>query len=586
MKPQIKLEKKFQELFDNINYAIAVYEARRDGQDFIFKYFNRQAELIDNIRKKDLIGQSVLKMFPGVKDLGLFAVFQQVWKTGIPEHLPVSLYEDNRLTGWRENFIYRLSTGEIVAAYTDETETRLTMENLQKSKKQIDLIINSFKGFIYTVSSDYKIEFMNKALIKDVGQDALGKNCYELIHGFKDKCSWCPQDKVLSGKTVSFESKSPKNNKWYYYIASPGLDSVGKISGQQVIVIDINDRKISEQKIAETQKKLQLENKLLKSASVNRYGLANIVGQSIKMQEVYNLILEVTSSDASVLIHGESGTGKELVANAIHTLGERKNQPFLPVNCGGIPENLIESEFFGYKKGAFTGANIDKSGFLEIADKGTLFLDEIGEINLNMQVKLLRAIDGDGHTPLGSSMPVKTDIRIIAATNKDLDALVKKGFMRPDFFYRINVVPIHLPPLRKRREDIVLLIYHFLKKFSTGKTLPHIPPKIMKALENHDWPGNVRELQNIIHRYIALNRLDVFDSFGMANDENKPLQEIEPDLNDKGLNLQGSIQNYEKKIIALYLKKNQWKQGKVASILGINRKTLFSKIKKYGITKF
>ncbi|MCP4553301.1 MAG: sigma-54-dependent Fis family transcriptional regulator, partial [Bacteroidetes bacterium] len=499
MKSQIKPDKNYQELLDNINIAIAIYEVSQNGQDFIFKYVNSQAAKIDNIPKDNLLGQSVLKIFPNIKDFGLFSVFQRVCKTGMPEHFPVSLYEDNRLTALREYFVYPLSTGEIVAVYTDETKPYIARKALQKSKKQLDLILNGFNGFIYTVSKDYEINFMNKALIKHLGYDATGANCYEVIHGFRDKCPWCLGNKVLSGETINFEKQSPKNNRWYYYIASPGLDSEGEISGQQVIAMDINDRKIAEQKMEENQKKLQLENRVLKSASTNRYGLGDIIGQSIKMQEIYNLILEVASSDASVFIHGESGTGKELVAKAIHTLGKRKEQSFLPVNCGGIPDNLVESEFFGYQKGAFTGANIDKSGFLEIADKGTIFLDEIGEINLNMQVKLLRAIDGDGFTPLGSNMPVKTDLRVISATNKDLDTLVKKGFMRSDFFYRINVVPIHLPPLRKRREDIPLLIYHFLKSFSRGKSLPHIPPNIMNRLENYDWPGNVRELQNIVH---------------------------------------------------------------------------------------
>lgn len=584
MKSQIQTDNKFQDLFDNINSAIAIYEVSENGQNFIFKYLNRQAEKIEKISREKIIGQNVLKIFPKVKDFGLFTVFQQVWKTGIPKHHSFSLYGDNRL-GYRTNFVYRLSTGEIASVYTDDTKRILAREVLQNSKDQLDLILNSFNGFIYTVSRNYIISYMNQAFIEYLGYDASGTKCYEVIHGLKDKCSWCIGDKALSGTTVNFERQSPKNNRWYYYIASPGLDSKGEISGQQVIAIDITDRKIAEQAIEDDKKRLQLENRLLKSASTNRYGLSDIIGQSIKMQEVYNLILEVASSDASVFINGESGSGKELVAKAIHNLGKRKDQAFLPVNCGGIPETLVESEFFGYKKGAFTGANIDKSGFLEMADKGTLFLDEIGEINLNMQVKLLRVLDGEGFTPLGSNMPVKTDIRVIAATNKDLDALVKKGLMRPDFFYRINVIPIHLPPLRQRREDIALLIYHFLKKFSAGKPLPNIPPNIMTVLENYDWPGNVRELQNIIHRYVTLNRLDVFNSFGIQRYENEPTQEIEPDLNGEMHSLQDAMKNYEKKIITLCLDKNQWQQGKVASILKLNRKTLYSKIKKHNIAK-
>ncbi len=215
---------------------------------------------------------------------------------------------------------------------------------------------------------------------------------------------------MLSGETVSFDFQNPKGNRWYHYIGTPQKDSNGKVTAMQFIAIDIHERKTQEDTLTKAKDHLQQENLLLKSTTIHRYGFDNIIGQSLQMQEIYSLILEIASSDASVLIYGESGTGKELVANAIHSLGERKEKSFLPVNCGGIPENLVESEFFGYKKGAFTGANIDKSGFLEIADGGTLFLDEIGEINENMQVKLLRAIDGNGYAPLGGNLPVIPDI--------------------------------------------------------------------------------------------------------------------------------------------------------------------------------
>ena len=282
-----------------------------------------------------------------------------------------------------------------------------------------------------------------------------------------------------------------------------------------------------------------------------------------------------------MIIFGESGTGKELVADAIHNLGKNKERPFVPVNCGGIPENLVESEFFGFKKGAFTGANIDKSGFLEIAHNGTLFLDEIGELNQNMQVKLLRAIDGDGFTPLGSNKPIKPRIRIISATNRDLKELVSKGKMRSDFYFRINVVPIYLPALRERRQDIPLLIYHFLRRFSKDRNLPHIPPHIMNALEDHDWPGNVRELQNIVHRYVALNRLDVFNGF--LRKEPAGIMEELPQPAGEFKSLQDAMAAYEKKILSDHLNRYQWRQSRVAKILGINRKTLYYKIRKHGL---
>lgn len=448
-------------------------------------------------------------------------------------------------------------------------------------ESRLALIVNNFKGFIYTISRDYKIEFMNRSLISHLGGKPIGEDCFRVIQGLSAPCAWCPRDRVLAGESISFEQQSPRDERWYYYVAAPQADSQQRIHSQQIIALDIHERKIRETELVRTQDHLKQENILLKSPRVNRYGLDRIVGQSFGMQEIYNLIMEVAASDAGVIIYGESGTGKELVANAIHNLGKNKHRPFVPVNCGGIPETLVESEFFGFKKGAFTGAAIDKSGFLEVADKGTLFLDEIGELNVNMQVKLLRALDGDGFTPLGGRTLIKPDIRIISATNRDLEALVQTGRMRSDFFFRINVVPIHLPPLRKRREDIPLLIYHFLRRFCKDRHLPHIPPRIMNALEDYDWPGNVRELQNVIHRYVALKRLDVFEPFVAKELESPPETLSFPDPNMT--RLQDAMAEHEKQILSLYLKKYHYKHGKIASALGINRKTLYYKIKKHGL---
>ncbi|MCG8618863.1 MAG: sigma-54 dependent transcriptional regulator [Desulfobacterales bacterium] len=440
---------------------------------------------------------------------------------------------------------------------------------------------------------------MNQTMIDHIGRDASGGFCYTLLHGLEQPCPWCVRDQVMSGHPAHFEYKSPRDNRWYYYVSTPIRDAAGMVVAQQLIAVDIDERKQREEAQHLEQQALQQENRLLKSPDLNRYGLRDIVGKSPAMQAVYSLILDVASSDASVLIYGESGTGKELVASALHNLSPRKAGPFLPVNCGGIPDTLVESEFFGFKKGAFTGAHIDKSGFLKTAHKGSLFLDEIGDINLNMQVKLLRALDGDGYTPLGGKTPVQPDVRIICATNKDLGNLVAAGTMRSDFFYRINVVPIHLPPLRERREDIPLLIYHFLGQYSTGSPLPYIPPEIMSALEAYDWPGNVRELQNIIHRYVALNRLDVFDRFFDGTPDGSDAHHhsenvLSPELSDgaklpddicgsKGLS--SHLQAYEKQLLVRYLRQNQWNQSRVAALLGINRKTLYSKIKKLNIEK-
>jgi two-component system, NtrC family, response regulator AtoC len=459
-------------------------------------------------------------------------------------------------------------------------------EKTCQNKDLLDLIVNGFNGFIYTVSNDYKVEFMNDALIDHIGYNATGEHCYQLIHGLDEQCPWCVGDKVFSGKTASFEYKCPKNNRWYYYVSTPRLDENGQVTAQQLISIDIHERKRHEFRLMENTDNLKKEIRLLRSAAITRYGLDNIVGQSREMQNIYNLILDIASSDASVLISGESGTGKELVAHAIHNMGKRKEKPFLPINCGGIPDTLIESEFFGYRKGAFTGAGTDMPGFLEKAEGGSIFLDEIAEINLGMQVKLLRAIDGDGYTPIGSNQLVKPDIRIISAANRDPDKLVKDGHMRSDFFFRINVVPIHLPPLRDRRDDIPLLIYHFLRKFSPGAVIPRIPPEALDKLERYDWPGNVRELENIIHRYVILNRLDIFDSLGQQNRWDTRLKPVESLTGRENSSLRQQVEQYEKEVITHCLKQNQWQKGRVASILGINRKTLYHKINHYQITPF
>ena len=203
---------------------------------------------------------------------------------------------------------------------------KLAEKELNQTRELLGLILNSFNGFIYTVSKDYKIEFMNEALMNHIGYDATGEDCFQLINGFDEKCPWCVGDKVLSGKTTSFEQKSPKNNRWYYYVSSPRFDHDGRVVAQQLIAIDIHDRKNKEDSLTKTKDYLEQENIFLKSAAINRYGLDKIVGQSPKMQEIYNLIIDVASSDASVIIYGESGTGKELVANAIHNFGKSNIQ--------------------------------------------------------------------------------------------------------------------------------------------------------------------------------------------------------------------------------------------------------------------
>jgi transcriptional regulator with PAS, ATPase and Fis domain len=256
------------------------------------------------------------------------------------------------------------------------------------------------------------------------------------------------------------------------------------------------------------------------------------------------------------------------------------------VNCGAIPQNLLESEFFGYKKGAFTGAIGDKRGYLDLADEGTLFLDELGEMDLNIQAKLLRAIEGGGYTPVGGTEEKSSNIRIIAATSRDLQDHVKKGLMREDFYYRVHIIPITLPPLRERREDIPLLIDHFLEIYEYEKDMPPLTGTVLEKMLDYDWPGNVRELENTLHRYATLKKLDFLGTSSREQaDSLPPSVDLSFDPKETSPQLRDFIAGLEKKYIMQLLEQYQWNRSKVASILGISRRYLFTKMRNFGINQ-
>ncbi len=332
---------------------------------------------------------------------------------------------------------------------------------------------------------------------------------------------------------------------------------------------------------------LQKENRRLRSSVRQSSRFGDIIGKSEKMGEVYDHLLKASITDASVIIYGESGTGKEMAARAVHDLSDRKEKPFIIVNCGAIPHDLLESEFFGYKKGAFTGASFDKVGYLDSADGGTLFLDEVGDISLSMQVKLLRAIDGGGYTPLGGRGTKYPDLRIICATNKDLKELVQKGDIREDFFYRIHVLSVKMPPLRERTGDIALLTHHFVQLYSNN-TVFTIQPTLLKGFENYQWPGNVRELKNVIMRYIALKSDpvdEVYDLDLLLEASSVSPSAIDNDVSYQAKNpeLKSAMDEFEKRHLLETLNKQRWHLGRTAGVLGIHQKTLARKMKRYGI---
>jgi DNA-binding NtrC family response regulator len=331
-------------------------------------------------------------------------------------------------------------------------------------------------------------------------------------------------------------------------------------------------------------RRVKQENRILKQQVHSRYGTKNIIGVSEPMQEIYSLIEKVADTDSTVLILGESGTGKELVARAIHYNSRRSEKPLVPVNCGAIPEELLESELFGHVKGAFTGAVATRPGRFELADGGTIFMDEIGDMSPKLQVKILRVLQERKFDPVGSNRTVEVDVRIITATNKNLEKAVKERHFREDLYYRLNVIPIHLPPLRDRKSDIPLLIDHFLSRFSEENRRPkmQLTPEVLQILMEYSWPGNVRELENVMERLVILKRE------GSLTCEDLPERLVgqagalvtNVSIPDEGLDFKDVVSDFENKLIMKALEKTDWNKNKAANLLKLNRTTLVEKIKK------
>ena len=309
----------------------------------------------------------------------------------------------------------------------------------------------------------------------------------------------------------------------------------------------------------------------------------SMVGQDPKMKDVYKLVTKVSSTDSTVLITGESGTGKELVAKAIHMQSVRRDKHFKAINCGAIPEHLLESELFGHEKGAFTGANERKIGKFEMANDGTLFLDEISAMKETLQVKLLRVLQEQEIERVGGSKSIPIDVRIVAATNADFKKLIEKGEFREDLYFRLNVIPIHIPPLRERKSDIGILADHFLKFYSRKfrKPISGMTDETLKILECYSWPGNVRELKNVIERAVVLSESEMISPIHFPLDLSIPTGDFE-EFED-AFSLKRVLDAYEKKVILSVLERVDWNQTKAAEILGIHRNTLLAKLDSLGI---
>jgi len=338
------------------------------------------------------------------------------------------------------------------------------------------------------------------------------------------------------------------------------------------------------------QRALLRENIALRKEQARQGDIENMIGKSPAFQRVMQMIRRVASLPSTVAVHGESGAGKELVARALHNLSNRADKPFVAINCGGIPENLLESELFGHKRGAFTGATDDKEGLFVVANGGTIFLDEIGEMPLMLQVKLLRVLDNSIVTPVGSTTDIKVDVRLVSATNRDLEKMAEGGTFRSDLYYRLNVIPIQVPPLRDRKDDIPLLCRHFVRQHAQNMGCENleITPEAQAALNGYGWPGNVRELGNVMERALALcvdNQIGLDDlPENLRNYKaERGAVSTEAVVPDEGMDLEKLIADLEISLIKQALEKGRYSQKRAAQLLGLTPRSLRYRLQKYGL---
>ena len=435
--------------------------------------------------------------------------------------------------------------------------------------RSTEIILESISDGVFTVDRDWRITSFNRAAEEITGisrGEAIGKPCSDVF-----RASMCEVDCALRH---TLETGIPVINRSAFIV-----DAEGRRIPISVSTALLRDGKGNVVGGAETFRDLSLVEELRRELE-GRFQVGDLISRSPSMRRIFDVLPQVGGSGTTVLIQGETGTGKELLARALHSESPRRDRPFLAVNCGALPDTLLESELFGYKAGAFTGAQKDKPGRFSLADGGTLFLDEIGEISPALQVRLLRVLQEKAFEPLGGTRSLRVDVRVIVATNRDLAAQVKKGVFRQDLFYRINVVRLEMPPLRKRKEDIPLLVDHFVTRGNRvhGKSLSGVSPEVLSFLMAHDYPGNIRELENIIEHAFVLCAEGRIELRHLPEDFIARV----PATGKRGV-MEDTVRATESQTIREALRRSGYNRLAAARELGIHKSTLFRKIKALGI---
>lgn len=459
----------------------------------------------------------------------------------------------------------------LIVNFRDIEEVYKLHADLYTENTRLISILNSITDGVLTIDNEWRITSFNPAAERITGHKAenvMGKQCYNVMQSKTCKTD-CPLRKTMATKMPIYDYEIEINN---------AQDKIVPISVNTALLIDEQNNIIGG---VETFRDLSIFKKLTEELH-DKYSYEKIIGRDKKMQKVYNLLETISPINTTVLITGETGTGKELVARAIHHNSPRKHKPFIKIDCAAIPETLIESELFGYKKGAFTDARGDKPGKFQLADKGTIFLDEISNIPLSVQAKLLRVIEEQTFEPLGGVKTIRVDARIIAATNLDLQKSIAQGTFRQDLYYRINVVLVTLPPLRARSGDIPLLVSHFITVFNKkfGKAISRLSQNAMDVLIDYPWPGNVRQLEHAIeHAFIHCTGKTIHVHH-LPDDINHSYVVLKPTL----MKNKNPLLKMEQDVIVETLRQNKGNRRKTADALGISRITLWRKMKKHQIT--
>lgn len=445
-----------------------------------------------------------------------------------------------------------------------------TMKAMSEAVKERDIILDSVADGVFTVDAEWRIMSFNRAAERITGvsrEEAIGRACNAIFHSSICETDCALRQTMTTGKEIvnkAVEVVNAQGERLAISISTALLkDEHGHVIGG-----------------VETFRDLSAVEALRKELE-GRYTFLDMLSRNHRMLEIFDILPEIAASESAVLIESESGTGKELLARAIHGLSPRADGPLVTVNCGALPDTLLESELFGHKAGAFTDAKKDRPGRFALAEGGTIFLDEVGDTSPAMQVRLLRVLQEKVYEPLGGTEPVHADVRVIAATNQGLDKLVAEGRFRQDLYYRVNVVRLQLPPLRERKEDVPLLVEHFVSRFNRlqGKAVAGVTGKVLGCLMSHDFPGNVRELENIIEHAFVLCRGGMIEPRHLPEPLRSEVCAACPDPIGAG----ASLEEMERVLIESALKRNQWNRLRTARELKIARSTLGRKVKTLGI---